>query len=121
MMRKALIIGALLGLITTPAFAAKVWVTGNVEKTIVSTDDKFGGCLMTLSTPYNSQIGCADAFLSLDCAGNFGTASEGRRRLDQVLLAAAMGVEVRVQINSARVLNGWCAVDAVQVIYPSAP
>lgn len=120
-MRKTLIIGALLGLMTTPAFAAKVWVTGNVEKTIVSTDDKFGGCLMTLSTPYNSQIGCANGFLSLDCAGDFGTASEGRRRLDQVLLAAAMGVEVRVQINSARVLNGWCAVDAVQVIYPSAP
>lgn len=107
----------LLLIVASPTFAAKLWVTGKVEKTIITEDDKFGGCLITLSTPYNGQIGCGNSFLSVDCAGVFGTKSEGSRRMDQLMLAAVTGADARVQINSDKVINGWCAIDGVQVFF----
>lgn len=119
-MRLFVLLGILMAMVAAPASARTVWVTGNVDRTIITGDDEFGGCLAALSSNFQANIpACRTPFLSLDCAGTFGGKAAGSRRLDQMILAAAMGIEARVRINTDKVIDGWCVADGVQVIFPA--
>ena len=111
------VIAIFLALLGTPAFGATFWHNSVVERTLTTGDEKFGGCLVSLAESFEGATGCKDPFLSADCAGVFGTKSAGARRMDQLTLAAVTGRVARVQINNGKRVNGWCTIDAVQIIY----
>lgn len=118
---RALIIICLAAMVAAPASARNVWVSGKVVKTIVSEDEKFAGCLVSIDTPYQGQVpACRNNWLSFDCAGLFTPKAAGARRFDSAILAGAMGVPIRARLNSKRQVDGWCVVDRVEVAFPSS-
>ena len=81
-------------------------------------DSDFGGCMIGVSPDPSAQSGigdCPATWLSLDCAGNFNTKSQGQSKLNQAQLAYVLGKQVRVRANNQKKANGYCVGERVDL------
>jgi len=71
--------------------------------------------MIQLST--NIANGCPDnGWVSLDCAGTFGSPSDGKRAYVTALLAFQMGKQVSVMVNNEEKHNDYCGIRRLDIV-----
>jgi len=81
-------------------------------------DANYGGCMVSISPDAASQAGisdCAATWVSLDCAGGFGSKSDGQTKLSQAQLAWVTGKQIRVRANNLKKHNGYCVIERIDL------
>lgn len=108
-------VSACFALPAVPAQAASKWVGTFVQKTLVSDDSEFGGCMFSPSVSLSGDLNCPNTWISVDCAGTLGgTKSAGNRRFEAVQLAMVTSSKLYVKVDDARKIDGWCVAERVQ-------
>lgn len=101
---------------TAPSsYAASNWVGTFVQKTLITDDSEFGGCMFQPSVSLSGSLDCPNTWISVDCAGTLGgTKSAGSRRFDAVQLAMVTSSKLYVKVDDGRKINGWCVAERIQ-------
>ena len=108
---------ALTGMLAMPVLAQQTGVvTGRVLRTLVTTDEMFGGCMALLSSnPAAVMPGCGARWISLGCVDAQGQDSvRGYRMLDQAQMALALNKSVLVRFSDST-YDGYCVATRVDV------
>lgn len=76
----------------------------------IFTDDvNFGGCMVGVSPgPADSGLDCKNAFVTLDCKGDYGPKDAAARKLAAAQLAFVTGQNVIFFVDDTRKHNGYC-------------
>jgi hypothetical protein len=87
-----------------------------VQRTLIS--ENFGECMFQPSTPPSGQgLACRDEWITADCAGTLGgSKSLGKTKFDTILLSELTGGTVRVRVDDAKKINGFCFLEQVQTV-----
>ena len=104
-MRRA-IYGLLVLVVCNNAFAAKQWLSGNVERVLIESEN-FGGC-MVFSDSFNPSIDCPEKWVSLDCQGNHLEKADARRMFEAAQLSYALEKEIEILVTDEYKNNGYC-------------
>ena len=104
------------GLIFPPAYAATAALVAKVTKTLVSADNRWGGCMAYLSVDLATVLPtCPSRWVTFSCTGDFTDPVRAYRMLDQAQLALATGSWVYVQITDDMLHNGYCFANRIDV------
>ena len=103
--------------IAMPALAEIGYVNGaKIDKMIVTSDGSYGGCMLHLDKRTEDAVaGCGRSWVSLSCSGVFTTKSDARLLLETAQLAYALDKTVQVRINDAKLHNGYCFADFINI------
>ena len=98
--------------------AAQLYVTTEVLRTITTGDDKYGGCMFEPSISLITEgLDCQPGgWISLDCAGIFGTQNAGQRRWDAVVLAEMLNKKVEVRVDDSKKIDRYCVAERVKTV-----
>ena len=109
------ILAVCVSMVAAPGFAASKWVGTFVQKTLLTDDSEFGGCMFQPSVSLSGSLDCPNTWISVDCAGTLGgTKSAGSRRFDAVQLAMITSSKLYVKVDDGRKIDGWCVAERVQ-------
>ena len=111
-MNKLLLV--LLTLVPNITFAAIDVQEGKVEK-LLTDQASFGKCMIN-SPGFSPSNNCRAGWVSLDCDGVFMAKEDSRRMWESAQMAFALGETVKVWINDAKKINGWCLIDRIDVL-----
>lgn len=107
---------AALAVSTVPAQALTAEVVAEVRRTLAVEDDRFGGCMVSLSVaPSEEGLDCPAKWVTFSCTGVHTTKSRALRMYDSAQMAFAMGRKVRVWVDDTRKHNGHCFVSRIDV------
>ena len=111
-------LGLLIAIAIKQANAAQLYVTTEVLRTITTGDDKYGGCMFEPSISLISEgLDCQPGgWISLDCAGIFGTQNAGQRRWDAVVLAEMLNKKVEVRVDDSKKIDRYCVAERVKTV-----
>jgi len=101
-----------------PARAATATFNALVNRTMVTADNLFGGCMAALSVNPKAKLPkCGATWVSFDCQGKFTTDPLlAYRLLDQAQLALAANKSVSVTVDDGRIVNGICFASRLDVV-----
>ena len=117
MKRFILLIGLLALLVTSYTHAATGVVQGNVDRTLVAGDGRWGGCMVYLDVKINTVLpSCPSNWVSFSCTGNFTTKDAANRMFDSAMMAKALGKSVKVIVDDTKKHNGYCYAWRVDVL-----
>ncbi len=93
-------------------------IDATISRTMVTTDDLYGGCMVALNvSPSDYNLDCPSGnWVTLDCAGELTSKSQGMRLMDSAQLAFVTGRSVRVTVDDSRKHNGWCFAQRIDVL-----
>ena len=112
----ALSLSLLSVLSTIPARATTAEVVAEVTRTLAVGDDRFGGCMVSLSVaPSTEGLDCSSRWVTFSCTGVHADKSGALRMYDSAQLAFALGRTVRVWVDDTRKHNGHCFGSRVDV------
>lgn len=107
----------LMSLCALDVAADSVRVTAFVERTLVTEDETFGGCMAALSEdPAEDLPACKASWVTFSCDGTYTDPVRAYRMLDQAQLALATGMKVLVLVTDAKMHNGYCFASRINVI-----
>jgi hypothetical protein len=110
------LLGALLSLWVLPSAADTANFEAFIEKTLVTGDSTYGGCMALLSRRVEGKLpGCRGAWVSFSCDGTYTDPVRAYRMLDQAQLALATGMRVLVVVDDTKVHNGYCFATRIDV------
>ena len=98
---------------TTLSFDAKI------RRTLASTDEKFGGCMVLLDvSPSGEGLSCntGNNWVTFSCTGEHVSKSSALRMFDSAQMAFMTDRSVRVTIDDSRKHDGWCLVERIDVL-----
>ena len=107
---------------TSAVGAATQWYTAVVDRVLVDARPTgvdslvYGGCAAKV-TPAASTVlaGCGASYVSFSCSGDFNSKSDGKAKFELAQLAFVTGNQIEVNINDAKLHNGQCYVEAINV------
>ncbi len=109
-------IAALCGLVATASQADTGSLAAFVEKTMVTSDESRGGCMVALSAdPASVLPACKKTWLTLSCDGTYTDPVRAFRMLDQAQLALATGMKVQVAFTDEKMHDGFCFVERMKL------
>jgi hypothetical protein len=84
---------------------------------MMTTPGVYGGCMVQLSKPINgAAAGCPDDWVSFACTGTANNSvSRAAAMWDSATLAYALDKKIRVRVDSAKKLNGYCFADYIRI------
>lgn len=91
-------------------------LTGTIKEILVD-DSRFGGCMVWIvpgPETLTLDNACKSSYVSLDCAGNFGSKSSGQAKLQSAQLAYVMGQSINFYVDSTKQHNGFCVATNAQ-------
>ena len=91
-------------------------LTGKIKEILVD-DSRFGGCMVwVVPGPETLALdnACKSAYVSLDCAGDFGTKSSGQAKLQAAQLAYVTEQSINFYVDSTKQHNGFCVATNAQ-------
>ena len=88
--------------------------TALIERTLADSSS-FGKCML-FSLSFQPANSCPGNWVSLDCDGNYHSKADGNRMWDSAQLALALNLRVRVWINDAKKINGYCVADRLDIL-----
>jgi hypothetical protein len=98
-------------------FAATVYVHGNVVRTLIADQDRWGGCMIWLDQVLADHgLNCPGRWVSFSCTGTFTTKDIAYRMFDSAQMAYALGKEVVVQVDDTKKHNGYCYAGRIDVL-----
>jgi hypothetical protein len=104
-------------ILTPPAAADSGTVTAFVNRTQVTADASFGGCMALLSVdPATVLPLCGANWVTFSCTGDFTDQVRAYRMLDQAQLALAANKQVSVVITDTSLHNGYCFATRIDVV-----
>ncbi len=110
------VLGAVLSLWATAPAADTANFDAFVEKTLVTGDSTYGGCMALLSRRIEGKLpGCRGAWVSFSCDGTYTDPVRAYRMLDQAQLALATGMRVLVVVDDTKSHNGYCVASRIDV------
>ncbi len=96
-------------LYASAASADEAGIIAFVERTMVTGDETYGGCMVRLSeSPTGVLPTCKAWWITLSCDGTHTDPVRAYRMLDQAQLALATGMEVFVRLDDSKTHNGYC-------------
>ncbi len=109
-------LGVIVCLCASVAQADTARVSAFVERTMVTGDELFGGCMAFLSEdPAEALPGCKNSWVTFSCDGTYTDPVRAYRMLDQAQLALATGLRVLVIVDDSKVHNGYCFASRINV------
>ncbi|MGB5621843.1 MAG: hypothetical protein WBN65_05060 [Gammaproteobacteria bacterium] len=91
----------------------------SVDRTLMTGDSKFGGCMALLSKTFADVLpACGNRWVTFSCDGTYTDPVRAYRMLDQAQLALATGMEVNVMVDDSKKHNGYCFASRIDVISP---
>lgn len=100
-----------------PAPATSGFVQAKVNRVLVTSDNRFGGCMATLSiSPHTEVASCAPGWVTFSCSGHFTDEVRSYRMLDQAQLALATGKTIAVWFQDDKKHNGYCFANRIDVL-----
>ena len=118
MMRLIIVLGTvLLCWIPLTSDAVVKGVTANIERTLVTGDGKWGGCMVKTQVNFQ-QLGlnCPAGWVTFSCTGDFTSKDVAYRMFDSALLAFALGNPVFMAVDDSKKHNGFCYVGRIDVL-----
>lgn len=100
-------------LIPSAASAQIGWVFTNIQGVIIDSE-RFGTC-MALIGELPSNVSCANRWVTFSCSGDFNPSNIGWKKYEQAQIAMIAGNEVRVFVDDARLHNGNCFVERIDL------
>jgi len=94
-------------LYASAALADEASIIAFVERTMVTGDATYGGCMVRLSERQPLAT-CKAWWITLSCDGTHTDPVRAYRMLDQAQLALATGMEVFVKVDDSKMHNGYC-------------
>jgi len=93
-------------------------ITAKVTRTLVVSDDRWGGCAAQLDTSLVDAglTNCHDKWITFSCSGDHASKSSAMRMFDQAQMAFALGRQVKVYVDDTKTHNGFCFVNRVDVL-----
>ena len=93
-------------------------VTAKVTRTLVATDDRWGGCAVNLDASLVDEglANCNDNWITFSCSGHHTSKSTATRMFDQAQMAFALDRRVRVYVDESKTHNGFCFVNRIDVL-----
>ena len=93
-------------------FVDDVNVTG-----MMTTPGVYGGCMVQVSKAISTAVaGCPDDWVSFACTGTANNSvSRAAAMWDTATLAYALDKKIRVRVDSAKKLNGYCFADYIRI------
>lgn len=84
---------------------------------LLNTPGVYGGCMVQLSKPiYDAVAACPDDWVSFACTGTANNSvSRAAAMWDTATLAYALDKKIRVRVDSAKKLNGYCFADYLRI------
>jgi hypothetical protein len=99
--------------------ASATWesLQAKVTRVLVTSNDRFGGCMAALSVnPQTKMASCGAWWVTFSCSGHFTDKVRAYRMLDQAQLALATGKNVAVVFRDDKKHNGYCYANRIDVI-----
>jgi len=97
--------------------AATRFVNGNVVRTLVADQERFGGCMAKLDRALSDYfLDCPGSWVSFSCSGVFTTKDIAYRMFDSAQMAFALGRSVNVQVDDTKKHNGHCYAQRIDVL-----
>ena len=110
------ILGAVFSLWAFPSAADTANFEAFIEKTLVTGDSTYGGCMALLSRRIEGTLpGCRGAWVTFSCDGTYTDPVRAYRMLDQAQLALATGMRVLVVVDDTKSHNGYCFASRIDV------
>ena len=100
---------------TTLSFDARIM------RTLTSTDEKFGGCMVLLNVSLSGEgLDCTASrnWVTFSCTGEHVSKSSALRMFDSAQMAFMTDRKVRVWVNDNLEHNGYCLVERIDVLGP---
>ena len=102
-------IAVITGLYASAALADEASINAFVERTLVSGDATYGGCMALLSEdPAEVLPACRARWVTFSCDGTHTDPVRAYRMLDQAQLALATGMAVYVTVDDSKTHDGYC-------------
>lgn len=96
--------------------AATVYVQGNVERTLIADQDRWGGCMIWIDQVLSDQgLNCPGQWVSFSCTGTFTTKDVAYRMFDSAQMAYALGKKIFIEVDDTKKHNGYCCANRVDV------
>lgn len=110
------LLAALITLTTLPTYAVNAFVTGKIEKTMIS-DRFYGGC-MILGTAELADAGldCPSRWITFSCTGEFNEKDVAARKFDAAQLALATNKTFSALVTDTKKHNGYCFAHRFDVV-----
>ena len=96
--------------------AATANVVGNVTRTLVADQGRWGGCMILIDQVLaNHGLDCPNQWVSFSCNGTFTTKDVAFRMFDSAQMAYALGKRVIVEVDDTKKHNGFCYAGRIDV------
>lgn len=109
---------ALLGLtVSQLAYSEQGFVDDANVIGLMTTPAVYGGCMVQLSKPiYGAVAACPDDWVSFACTGTANNSVDRAAAMwDTATLAYVLNKKIRVRVDSAKKLNGYCFADYIRI------
>lgn len=108
----------LVAALALPLQAATMNIKATIEKTLTTTDDRFGGCMVWLSvSPSDEGMDCPTGnWVTFSCSGEHASKSSALRMFDSAQMAFALNRNVTVTVDDGKKHNNWCFVSRIDVL-----
>jgi hypothetical protein len=101
----------------SPGFAASAHIQGNVLKTLIADQDRWGGCMILIDQKLSDHgLDCPQQWVSFSCNGTYTTKDVAYRMFDSAQMAYALGKRVFLQVVDTKKHNGYCYASRVDVL-----
>ena len=116
---KSTIAFLLLGTFAVALHADVVSITTKITRTMVVSDDRWGGCAAQLSvSPVDEGLANCGKWVTFSCTGVHTSKSRALVMFDQAQMAFALDRRVRVFVDDSKTHNGICFVNRIELLAP---
>ncbi len=96
-------------LLTSSAFGAQEYMVSKIKNLLVTSDGKFGNCMVELYVSPSSKLAsCKAGWVSFSCSGTFAAKSDAKGMMDMAQLAFLLEKEVNIGVDDSKLHNGFC-------------
>ena len=95
---------------------AEATVEGEILRTLVSGDGRFGGCMIALDVaPADAGLDCPGRWLTLDCVGEYAEMEGAARMLESLRAAVVAGKSVEMLVSDEKKHGGYCFASRIKI------
>ena len=95
--------------LTSSAFGAQEYMVSKIKNLLVTSDGKFGNCMVELYvSPTTKLPNCEAGWLSFSCSGTFASKSDAKGMMEMAQLAFLLDKEVNIGVDDSKLHNGYC-------------
>ena len=109
--------GVVLAAVIAPCHAATETTLTSITRTLVTDDDRFGGCMVHVDVDLRTDLGldCDSNWVTFSCNGEHTDATAAQRMFDSAMVAFVTDRKVYVWVTDERKHDNRCYVSRIDV------